>query len=301
MHPKTLRAYRGLRTAGRKEWTSKIDNAAHWHVSTDVYNCARRILETIPPSAATFPKSSFLPAGLCVLTFDGDFGKDSPVILLEHRKDGFIRASLANEDGIVPFAFRYQPGTSHYTQQRENTAGLFDVARVVSITLLLINTPNASVVRQERGSMTHRQKIRSMTGRAPTAWTVIDQIAGGSRGVRESDEIRAGGRLVALHRRKAHWAWVPSQRKTPKGVWLDDSEAGARGSGWYVPRPERIVGTDAMGVRAARNHVRCEGAARLPAPALENDLKRESKIALAASQRALIAAKAGMKSPLMMQ
>ncbi len=138
---------------------------------------------------------------------------------------------------IVPsFASHGSESASHY------------VAAVFSV----LNTPGMTIECREKGNVLHCAKVRKLTGKAATAWTNVDLVPGLL--VERGEAERSGtSQPKALHHRKAHYAWVPSQRKTPKGVWLDAELAGPRGPGWYALRIETTAGSAKVGPTAQRH------------------------------------------------
>lgn len=167
------------------------------------------------------------------------------------------------------------------------------VATMANIALVIcaINTPKA--VCQTVVAPLQTSKVRRAyadRGMAPMGYTNVSVPLNGERKLRAVFErmARAAG-TVAAHRRCGHYAWLPSQRQTPKSERLSAPVAGItkwRGPGFYVWRDETEVGDTSRGCKVQRRLVHQHGK---PRPDL-GDLRRvpaaERNEALSAAIRA---------------
>lgn len=215
------------------------------------------------------PQSARLPMGRVLVEA---WGK----VWQAWQLNGDVRVARLVGRGFRPI-FTYRPGTV----DSPSWAGMPEVDKALAnlpelgklahgqlrrawINLMsILNAPGMTITRLEKGNVSHQRKVRKLTGKAATAWTHVDVVPGAVRQMMRN-EPSGDARTIALHQRAGHYAWLPSQRQTPKAEWLVGSETLKlpRGPGWYVWRVACPVGSAQAGVKPQRRLAHLPGEGR---------------------------------------
>lgn len=246
------------------------------------------------------PSSSEPPFKLMTLTMQ--IGQGPAVYWLLQEKDGGVAVNSFSRGYMVKIG-KYWAGKSdvrveYGAREGWQNAALaaagdeekMNVIAAVAWVVAVMNTPGMVNKKAVKPNGIQRSKVRKILGQAALAWTNVEIIPMAVHGAMRN-ESGESGRTVALHRRRGNFAWVPSQRRTSKSVWLTDAEAPLRGKGWYVWRDERLVGSDKAGVKVQRHVSFMPGSPR-PDLSSEGDAAIRNA-ALGESQRAMLV-KAGL-------
>jgi hypothetical protein len=228
--------------------------------------------------------------------------------------NGDVRVQRLIGRGFLPL-FTYRPGTmdspswvgisevdTYLANLPEHAKMSHAQLRRAWINLMsILNTPGIRVTRLEKGNVSHQQKVRKLTGKAATAWTNVDVVPGAVRQAMRN-ETTGDHRAIALHERAGHYAWLPSQRQTPKAQWLVGSDMLKlpRGPGWYVWRKATRVGSAEAGVKPQRRLAHLPGDGRPDIgnlPSNETAEERQFRLQiLSEAQRALLVMSGAVQS-----
>lgn len=184
------------------------------------------------------------------------------------------------EDGHAVFLGHYQPGKNGLRVQvpnlqdqprkvHEDFLRMIIFLAVFVSAMSIMNIPGMTVKSREKGSVTHRRRVKSKLGMAASGWTTIDLIPGAKREIVEREKTESS-QHVALHWRKATHYWLPHQKQTKTAVWIDRDFAGPRGPGWYRFSPPCVIGSVQSGVKVQRHVVHMTGEARPQIASLRN-------------------------------
>lgn len=298
-----VKVYRAARAAAKRdpiarEFLKHLDEAEKYVLSNEVIENAKALRRAHVEDASELklPETSRLPFEAIAFVTKSD-SSDQPVMYVLHRHNDGV-AVWVGVDVTFGQVGVFFPGTPNYQQLkldafpddfRFNKSAVAAICLKAAFTVAVINRPKTCLVQQKVATET-KERIRFYGGRTADCWTHVSVRPGSV-----TQPKRAGvltDRHLPLHTRSAHWAWVPSQRQTPKGIWLGRGECGKRGPGWYVQRPEGEVGDARYGVKVQIRDVAMPGEKAKRPRGQNAEFNEERKSALAAAQR-LLTARAG--------
>lgn len=282
-----------------------IYRSGHVVVSREVFERAREWKRELGARIAV-PPSAIPPFKMMTLTVGQEVSSAAYWVLQEK---GGAFSVIAFSSGYLVKIGAFLPGSNEVRIEtgspvgwlNATLSGASDEEKLMAVTTVAFIIATLNTPGMVRGTTVHpdqsgRSRVRKLLGKAALAWTSVDIVPGAVRdGMRNPN--KDGGKMIALHRRRGNFAWVPSQRETPKAVWLSSLEAPRRGAGWYVWREERLVGSETVGVKAQRHVARMPGEKR---PEMLAALSGADAIfhraALGAVQRAMMARRSSMPS-----
>lgn len=308
MHHALIREIKRITKVGTcRDMLPGIYNSGHVVISHDVLAHARKWKRKSAEDARLTLPSSALPQFRKMTLVIHDEGGAAPYWVLQENDGGVAVISIS--EGYLVKLGKYWPGSNEVEVETGSPVGSLNAAlssvsdeqkmsivATVAFIVATMNTPGLVRSNTARPNAVDRGKVRKLLGRAALAWTNVDIVPGALRDGMHNPAHDVG-RTIALHRRRGNFAWIPSQRETPKAVWLSSEEAPLRGAGWYVWREERLVGSEAVGVKVQRHIARMPGERRPEiAEAMLDAKDTVQQAVLSAVQRALIARDSAMIS-----